>query len=184
MALTYTPALDHSFLCPDFKLLGVDDLVHSRIEYEGSKALLVMFICNHCPYVQAIEDRLIDLGKFMKSNHLKMVAICSNDAENYSEDSFEKLKIRSTEKKYSFPYLYDETQEVAKAFGAVCTPDFFLFDHNLLLKYRGQLDNSWKLSEKVTNEDLKSAIVSLIQGKPLNPQQVPSMGCNIKWKNP
>jgi peroxiredoxin len=184
MALTYTPNLDSSMTCPDFKLPGVDGKIYTRSDFENSQALLVLFICNHCPYVKAIEDRLIKLGEFMKSQKLSMVAICSNDADNYPEDSFEKLKQRWTEKKYTFPYLFDETQSVAKNFGAVCTPDFFLFNQNLKLTYRGRLDDSWKEPEKVTQEELKNAILALIKGESMSATQIPSMGCNIKWKKP
>lgn len=182
MALTYTPHVDTEFVCPKFTLLGIDGLQHSRKEYEGSKALLVMFICNHCPYVKAIEERLIALGQFMKEKGLKMVAICANDAENYPDDSFENLKKRAIEKNYPFPYLYDETQKVAQTFGAVCTPDFFLFDADLKLAYRGRLDDSWKDPALVTQQELKKAVENLLQGKPISENQTPSMGCNIKWK--
>ncbi len=183
MALTYTPNLDSSFTCPDFKLPGVDGKTYTRADFENTSALLVLFICNHCPYVKASEERLIRLGEFMQSQKLPMVAICSNDADNYPEDSFDKIKQRWLEMKYPFPYLYDESQTVAKAFGAVCTPDFFLFNLELKLTYRGRLDDSWKEPEQVTTEELKSAIISQINSEPINPVQIPSMGCNIKWKN-
>lgn len=183
MALTYTPELDKNFKCPDFSLPGVDGKTHTRSEFEGSSALLVMFICNHCPYVKAIEDRLIELGHFMKSQNLQIVAICANDADNYPDDSFPKLKARWEEKHYPFHYLHDESQAVAKAFGAVCTPDFFLFDKNLHLAYRGRLDDSWKEPAKVTQQELKAAITALTKNEPVNPHQTPSMGCNIKWKH-
>ncbi|MEY4616875.1 MAG: hypothetical protein RJB66_1835 [Pseudomonadota bacterium] len=184
MALTYTPAIDTHFQCPDFNLLGVDGKKHNRAEFEGTSALLVMFICNHCPYVKAIEERLVQLGEFMKSKNLQVVAICANDAENYPEDSFEKMKEKAEQRKYPFPYLHDSTQEIAKAFDAVCTPDFFLFDKNLKLAYRGRLDDSWKEADKVTQEELKTAVLALIENKPNNPHQQPSMGCNIKWIKP
>lgn len=184
MALTYTPAIDTNFKCPDFNLPGVDGKNYTRADFEGANALLVMFICNHCPYVKAIEDRLVSLGEFMKSKNLKMVAICANDAENYPEDSFEKMKEKAVQKKYPFPYLHDETQAVAKAFDAVCTPDFFLFDKNLHLAYRGRLDDSWKEADKVTRQELKEAVLAILENKPVNTQQIPSMGCNIKWMKP
>lgn len=182
MALTYTPTLDPSLSCPDFELMGMDDKMHTRSEFAGSKALLVIFICNHCPYVKAIEDRLIELGKFMKAEGLQMVAIGSNDADNYPEDSFENLKKRWKEKNYPFHYLYDESQVVARSFGAVCTPDFFLFDENLTLTYRGRLDDSWKDPEKVKRQELKLAIEAQLTGHTIDFPQTPSMGCNIKWK--
>lgn len=183
MALTYTPAVDTQLICPDFTLLGVDGKHYSRSHFEGAEALLVMFICNHCPYVKAVEDRLIELGHSMKSKNVKVVAICANDADNYPDDSFENLKKRSNEKAYPFPYLYDESQSVARSFGAVCTPDFFLFDKNLKLVYRGQLDDSWKDPAKVTKEELKEAMNALLNHSPISSTQTPSMGCNIKWKS-
>lgn len=181
MALTYTPQIDTQFHCPDFTLPGVDGKTYSRSDFEGSKALLVLFICNHCPYVKAIEDRIIELGHFMKSEQLKMVALSSNDSKSYPEDSFEKLKARWIEKEYPFPYLHDETQNTAKLFGAVCTPDFFLFDKNLKLVYRGRLDDSWKEPDKVTRQELKDAIIALTKNLPITMEQIPSMGCSIKW---
>ena len=182
MALTYTPQIDTNFHCPDFSLPAVDGKTYSRSDFEGTQALLVMFICNHCPYVKAVEDRLVELGHFMKNKGLQIVAISSNDAENYPEDSFEKMKEKALAKKYPFPYLHDETQAVAKAFDAVCTPDFFLFDRNLKLVYRGRLDDSWKEADKVTKQELKAAVLALIENQPISRDQVSSMGCNIKWR--
>lgn len=182
MALTYTPDPDIGKPCPDFSLPAVDGKTYSLKDFKNGHSLLVMFICNHCPYVKAIEDRLISLGHQLNELNVKVVAICSNDAENYPDDSFENLKIRAREKKYPFPYLHDESQEVAKTFGAVCTPDFFLYDKNLKLSYRGRLDDSWKDSSKVTRQELLDAVKKLESGQRLEGNQTPSMGCNIKWK--
>lgn len=183
MALTHTPAPDLNFHCPDFSLPAVDGKTYSLSDFRKSEVLAVMFICNHCPYVKAIEDRLIALGNYFQGKSVQVVAICSNDAEGYPEDSFENLKKRWTEKSYSFPYLHDEDQAVAKEFGAVCTPDFFVFDKNRNLQYRGRLDDSWKDATKVTREELKISIETLLSGKSISKEQTPSMGCSIKWRD-
>jgi peroxiredoxin len=182
MSLTYTPEAQIGSSCPEFKLLAVDGRTYQKSDFKNFKAFLVMFICNHCPYVKAVEDRLIALDREMKAKGVEIVAISANDAENYPDDSFENLKKRAVEKNYPFPYLYDETQAVAKSFGAVCTPDFFLYDANFKLAYRGRLDDSWKDPSEVKRQELKEAIINLLEGhKPLSEQR-PSMGCNIKWK--
>lgn len=182
MALTYTPNPELGRPCPDFTLPGVDGRTYSLRDFEGEKALLVMFICNHCPYVKAIEDRLIALGRHFLNSPVKIVAICSNDATVKTDDSFENLKKRAEEKGYPFPYLHDESQQVAKAFDAVCTPDFFLYDGSMKLAYRGRLDDSWKDPAAVKSEELKAAIEALVAGRAPSPEQKPSMGCSIKWK--
>jgi peroxiredoxin len=182
MALTYTPEPSIGSICPDFSLPSTNGRSYSRKDFEGASAFLVMFICNHCPYVKAIEDRLISLGRQHFNSSVKIVAICSNDADSYPDDSFEKLKERAEKMNYPFPYLHDETQSVAKIFGAVCTPDFFLFDSNMALAYRGRLDDSWKDASQVKTQELKSAIEALVTGQRPSAQQLPSMGCNIKWK--
>ncbi|OQW46586.1 MAG: alkyl hydroperoxide reductase [Proteobacteria bacterium SG_bin7] len=183
MALTHTPTPDLNFHCPDFSLPAVDGKTYSLADFRKSEVLVVMFICNHCPYVKAIEDRLINLGNHFKSQSVQFVAICSNDAEGYPEDSFENLKKRWTEKKYPFPYLHDQDQRVAKNFGAVCTPDFFVFNKNRGLQYRGRLDDSWKDPSQVTRQELKGAIETILNGKTMPKEQNPSMGCSIKWKD-
>lgn len=183
MALTQTPAPEIGQPMPVFDLAAVDGKRYSGSELAKSKkALLVMFICNHCPYVKAVEDRLINLARRWESKGVGFVAICSNDSEGYPEDSFGELKKRWELKSYGFPYLHDETQAVAKKFGAVCTPDFFLYDQNQKLVYRGRLDDSWKDSSKVTQEELSQAIQAALNSEPPLPQQKPSMGCSIKWR--
>ncbi len=182
MALTYSPDPDLGKACPDFNLPGVDGKNYSLQNFLGSPAFLVMFICNHCPYVIAIEDRLVQLGQDLKKLNVPLVAISSNYAEKYVEDSFEKMKLKSAEKKYPFAYLYDESQEVAKNFGAVCTPDFFLYDQSLKLTYRGRLDDSWKDPSKVTQRELYQAVLETTAQKKISMSQTPTMGCNIKWK--
>ena len=140
-----------------------------------------MFICNHCPYVIAIEDRLIQLGHDLKKQDIHLIAICSNDETTYSDDSFINLQKRAADKKFSFVYLHDKSQEVAKNFGAVCTPDFFVFDQSAKLAYRGRLDDSWKDSLKVKSRELYDAVLEIAAGKPISMPQTSSMGCSIKW---
>lgn len=181
MALT-TPAPEIGHPLPPFSLPGVDGKTYRSADLPKDTPVVVMFICNHCPYVKAIEDRLIQLGHNLKEMNVSMIAICSNDSESYPEDSFENLKKRATEKAYPFPYLHDKSQVVAKTFGAVCTPDFFVYDKNHRLAYRGRLDDNWKEPEKVTRQDLLEAVMELRQGKTLTQPQNPSMGCSIKWK--
>ncbi len=181
MALLHTPETEKGMPCPEFRLPGVDGKTYSLSDFDRHQPLLVMFICNHCPYVKAIEDRLIQLGRDFLKEKIQIVAICANDSAAYPEDSFEELKKRSKEKKYPFLYLHDETQQVSKTFGAVCTPDFFLYDSQLKLKYRGRLDDSWKSADLVTRRELFEAALCLRDGKPL-PRETPSMGCSIKWK--
>ncbi len=182
MALMYTPPGELGSLCPDFQLPGTDGNLYSLKDFKGSKALLVMFICNHCPYVQAVESRLVTLSQELLKRGAQVVAISSNDAKKYPADSFEKMKEKAVEKKYPFPYLYDETQAVAKKFAAVCTPDFFVYDENLTLAYRGRLDDSWKDSSQVSRQELRHAVIELLEGRAAPMSQYPSMGCSIKWK--
>jgi len=182
MALTYTPDPEIGKICPDFTLPGVDGKKYSLKDFKNSHPLVVMFICNHCPYVKAIEDRLITLGHTLKEKNINLVAICSNDAENYPEDSFQNLQTRWKEKRYPFVYLHDESQEIAKKFGAVCTPDFFVYDKNIKLAYRGRLDDSWKEPQKVAKQELLDAVLKLEKNESLTGPQTPSMGCNIKWR--
>lgn len=181
MALTITPFADIGRDCPDFELPSVDGKVFSKKDFLNERPFVVFFICNHCPYVKAIEDRLIQLGYDLKALGINTVAICSNDEENDPEDRFENLRKRWQDKNYPFPYLHDKSQEVAKSFGAICTPDFFVYDKNLKLAYRGRLDDSWKDPSKVTRRELFEAVLCLDRDESLNGQQTPSMGCSIKW---
>lgn len=182
MALTYTPPGEMGFRLPDFSLKGVDGKTYRAQDFANHSALLVMFICNHCPYVMAIEDRLIDLGRRFKNSDAAIVAICSNDPEEYPQDSFQAMQKRAQEKGYPFPYLQDLSQDVAKSFGAVCTPDFFIFDKSHSLFYRGRLDDSWKDAARVQHHELEDALRSCIAGTALATPPVPSMGCSIKWR--
>ena len=169
---------------PDFALPATDGKVVKRTDFAG-KPLLVMFICNHCPYVKHLRQHLAGLGKEYQQKGLAIVAINSNDAVNYPEDSFAKMADEVRLTGYTFPYLYDETQQVAKEYQAACTPDFFLYDQNHKLVYRGQYDGSRPDSGKpITGADLKAALDAVLAGKPVPGDQKPSIGCNIKWKRP
>ena len=182
MALTITPQAEFGDDCPEFSLPGVDGKNYSKKDLAVGKPAVVMFICNHCPYVKAIEDRLITLGHDLKALGVPVLAIGSNDEKAYPEDSFENMQKRAQEKSYSFAYLQDASQEVARKFGAVCTPDFFVYDKNLKLAYRGRLDDSWKDPSKVTRRELLNAVQALLQGQTSPLAQTPSMGCSIKWR--
>lgn len=152
-------------------------------DYRGNKALLVMFISNHCPYVKNIKEGLTEYAKDYLPKGVGIVAICSNDVENYPDDSPEKMKEDAAKFRYPFPYLYDETQEVAKAYKAACTPDLFLFNEKHELVYRGQFDSSRPGNDKpVTGKDLREATDLVLAGEEVPEDQTPSIGCNIKWK--
>ncbi len=182
MALTYTPPADLGSTCPDFSLPGVDRKTHKLSDFKGAKALCVMFICNHCPYVNAIEARLIFLARELSKKGVQFVGICSSDAQEFPDDSFENMRKRAKEKNYPFVYLHDETQSVARQFDAVCTPDFFVYDDSLKLRYRGRFDDSWKEAKNVQHEELKTAVLEIISGKTPTREQKASMGCSINWK--
>jgi thiol-disulfide isomerase/thioredoxin len=150
---------------------------------KSDKATVVMFICNHCPYVKHIQNVLVDVAGAYISKGVSFIAINSNDVANHPDDSPEKMKEVSGRLGYPFPYLYDESQKVAKTYQAACTPDFYMFDKDLKLAYRGQFDDSRPGSGiPVTGEDLTSALDQLLKGTPVSSDQKPSMGCNIKWK--
>lgn len=182
MALTETPQAELGKFMPSFELPGVDGKTYQATDFKRNKPIVVMFICNHCPYVKAVEDRLITLGTDLRERNIPVVAICSNDSEKYPEDSFENLKKRAILKRYPFVYLHDEDQDVAKDFGAVCTPDFFVYDSSYRLAYRGRLDDNWKEPKKATARELFDAVMKLERGQKLTDKQIPSMGCSIKWK--
>jgi peroxiredoxin len=170
------------FACPDFRLPATDGKTYARDDFAASSVLVVMFICNHCPYVKAVEDRLLALVQAYTPKGVQFAGIGSNDAATYPEDSFDRLRERWELKKYGFPYLYDEAQDVAHAFDAVCTPDIFVYDRDRRLAYRGRIDDSWKDPDKVTRRDLAAALDALLEGKKPSPEQLPSLGCSIKWK--
>ena len=184
MALTASTMLPLGTPAPAFELPDTVSGETIRLDtFAGRKALLVMFICNHCPYVMHINPELVRLGEDYAGAELGMVAIVSNDADNYPDDAPDKLKSRATELGYRFAYCHDESQEIAKAYTAACTPDFFLFDADRRLVYRGQLDESRPENGlPVTGKDLRAAIDAVLAGRAPAGEQKPSMGCNIKWK--
>ncbi|MDP3919330.1 MAG: thioredoxin family protein [Candidatus Omnitrophota bacterium] len=167
---------------PDFQLRGVDGNDYSLSSFSDSRVLVVMFICNHCPYVVAIEDRLIELQRDYSGKGVQLVGICANDPTDYPDDSPDNLRKRWVEKSYGFPYLVDEVQDVARAYGAVCTPDLFVYDANRKLAYHGRLDDNWKDPGSVKKRDLREALDALLAGRAPGAEQTPSMGCSIKWK--
>ena len=184
MALTESTMLELGTAAPDFALTDVvtGNTVH-RDDFQGKKALLVLFICAHCPYVKHIEAGLAALGKDYAGQSIGIVAISSNDVATHPDDSPANLKRQAQRLGFVFPYLYDETQAVAHAYKAACTPDIFLFDGNLRLVYRGQFDASRPGNGiPVTGKDLRAAIDLVLAGKPVPAGQRPSIGCNIKWK--
>lgn len=184
MVRTQSTMLPLGTKAPEFTLPDCKGGTVSSKDYEGAPALLVMFICNHCPYVKHVREELAKLGKDYQGKGVAVVAISSNDADNYPDDSPELMAREASEAGYTFPYLYDEDQSVAKAYRAACTPDFYVFDKDQKLAYRGQLDSSRPNSGvPVTGQDLRAAIDAVLSGTPLPTEQTPSLGCNIKWKS-
>jgi len=178
-----TPICDFGWRAPDFRLTGVDGRRWSLADVRGAKGTLVMFICNHCPYVQAVADRLARDARALKRLGIGAAAIMSNDIDNYPEDSFDNMKEFAAHHRFSFPYLIDESQAVARAYGAVCTPDFFGFDADLGLQYRGRLDASRReAAPEGARRDLFEAMRQVAETGKGPAEQIPSMGCSIKWR--
>ena len=170
---------------PKFNLLGIDGEMHSSEMFDGKKGSLVMFICNHCPFVKHVNEEIVNLSNEIMGNDIGVIGINSNDSsqEKYAEDSIDKMREYAENLGYNFPYVVDEDQSVAKNFTAQCTPDFFLFDSDQNLVYRGQLDGSRPGNDIPTNgESLRSAIQALLNNEEPISEQLPSMGCNIKWR--
>lgn len=166
----------------DFNLPGVDGKNHSLSEFKDKKALITVFSCNHCPYVQAYEDRLIDIQKDYGPKGAQVVAINSNESDNYPEDSFENMAARAKMKKFNFPYLRDESQNVARSYGATHTPHIFLFDQRGDLRYTGKIDDNWQEPSKVQRRYLREALDALLAGKPISEPETFAIGCTIKWR--
>ncbi len=185
MAKTPSNMLPLGTVAPDFALPdAVSEQVLHLSDFSSDKGLLVMFICNHCPFVKHVNSELSALAREYMAKGLDVVAISSNDVENYPDDSPEKMKETALSENYPFPYLYDELQQVAKAYDAACTPDYYLFDGEKKLVYRGQLDGARPGNDTpVTGKDLRAAIDALLAGNAISSDQKPSLGCNIKWKN-
>ncbi|MDC9726363.1 MAG: thioredoxin family protein, partial [Candidatus Thioglobus sp.] len=177
-----TPICDFNSPAVNFELKGVDGKIHTLDSCKGENGLLVMFICNHCPYVKAIIDRIIRDTQALKDMGLNTVAVMSNNPDEYQEDSFENMQKIAKDMNFPFPYLIDETQTIAKAYGAVCTPDFFGFNSDLALQYRGRLDASRKESAATdVKRDLFDAMSQIAKTGQGPKEQIPSMGCSIKW---
>ena len=182
MVRTLSTMLQLGTTAPDFALTDTDGNTVSRTDFAG-KPLLTMFICNHCPFVKHMREELAAIGTDYQSKGISIVAIMSNDVANYPDDSPEKMKQEKEQFGYSFPYLLDGTQEVAHAYTAACTPDFFLFDGDHQLVYRGQLDDSRPENGTADGSDLRAALDAVLAGQAVSEDQKPSMGCNIKWKS-
>jgi len=166
----------------DFSLEGTDSKTHSLKNYSEKEIIVIVFMCNHCPYVKAVLKRIIELQNEFIDRGVQFIGINPNDATRYPDDSLENMKISAKENDFSFPYLIDPSQEVAKSYGAVCTPDLYVYGKNRKLVYRGRIDDNWKDSEKVTQQDLKLALKNILSGEVITNKQIPSMGCSIKWK--
>jgi peroxiredoxin len=183
MALTPSTMLPLGSKAPDFRLPDTDGRTVSLDDFKDAPALLVIFLCNHCPYVKHVRHELAALARESRDRGVAIVGISANDAVVYPDDSPEQMAREKAEVGYVFPYLYDESQEVAKAYQAACTPDFFVFDRNRSLVYRGQMDDSRPGNGRpVTGKDLRAALDAVLAGTPVPEEQKPSMGCNIKWK--
>jgi peroxiredoxin len=183
MSLTPSNMLPLGSKAPDFRLPDTEGNTVARDDFREAPALLVAFICNHCPYVKHVRHALAALGKEYQARGVAVVAISSNDVANYPDDRPELMAREKAEVGYTFPYLYDESQQVAHAFQAACTPDFYVFDRNQSLVYRGQMDGSRPGNGvPVSGSDLRDALNAVLAGTPTAPDQRPSLGCNIKWK--
>jgi peroxiredoxin len=177
------PVCDFGWKAPDFTLPGVDGRTHALSDLRGERGTLVAFICNHCPYVIAIAERLTQEAQALASFGVATVAICSNDAQAYPEDAFDRMAAFAAKHGFGFPYLHDETQTVARAYGAVCTPDFFGFDRDLGLQYRGRLDESGRGPARPgARRELYEAMRAVAESGRGPAEQTPSIGCSIKWR--
>ncbi len=182
MANTHSTMVPLGTPAPDFRLPGTDGKTYSPSNFGNKNVLVVIFMCNHCPYVKAVLRRLINLQNEYAEKSVQLVGINVNDAKKYPEDSLEKMKELAEKKQLPFPYLYDESQESAKAYDAVCTPDIFVYGIERTLKYRGRVDDNWQHPDEITRHDLKDAIEAILADESVNDDQVSSMGCSIKWK--
>ena len=182
MAALNPPVCDSGAAAIDFNLPGIDGKHHTLASCRGVNGLLIMFICNHCPYVKSVRDRIIRDVRELQQYGIKSIAIMSNDPADYAEDSFDNMKLIAQQYSYPFPYVWDETQQIAKDYGAVCTPDFFGFNANLELQYRGRLDASRKEAVPDAPRDLFNAMLQAAKTGQGPREQIASMGCSIKWR--
>jgi peroxiredoxin len=177
-----TNTLKIGFAAPDFNLLGIDGKKYSLTSFKDKKALIVIFSCNHCPYVQAYEDRIKQIQKDYQNKGVEIIAINSNEDKGYPEDSFDNMKKRAAEQKFNFLYLRDEDQSVARAYDATHTPEIFLFDGNRKLAFHGKIDDNWQQPNRVNNHYLKDALDEILAGKEISVPETFTIGCTIKWK--
>ena len=177
-----TPICQFGTKAIPFNLKAIDGKIYNLEQIKGKNGTLIMFICNHCPYVKGVIERLVDDIVNLQKKNIGCAAIMSNDTEKYPEDSFENMKIFSNKNNFTFPYLIDTTQEIAKTYGAVCTPDFFGYNNNLELQYRGRLDNSGISGAELSKKELLNAMYQIAKNGFGPKKQIPSMGCSIKWK--
>lgn len=183
MALRYSNLNNLNSPIIDFSLKGTDGKFYSLPDFSDKDIIVIAFICNHCPYVKAIAKRLSEFQKKYAAKSVQLVAINPNDPGTYPEDSYDKMIEFAKKHDFTFPYLADADQEAAKKYDAICTPDIYVYNKQRKLKYRGRLDDNWREEEKVTEKDLEKAVNYMLEGKDLDFEQVPSMGCSIKWKN-
>ena len=179
---TLAPRLKAGSTAPAFDLPGVDGKRHTLESVRGPNGLVVMFICNHCPYVKAVAEKIARDTADLRQRGIGSIAISSNDAVSYPEDSFQNMKKFAAQHGFAFPYVFDETQDVARAYDAVCTPEFFGFDRNLKLGYHGRMDASGRSADPAARRELYEAMVAIAEGRPAPAEQHPPMGCSIKWK--
>ncbi|PEN13735.1 thioredoxin family protein [Longibacter salinarum] len=189
MAVTESKMAELGTPAPTFELPianpGVDDLqgtLRALEDYDNAEAVVIVFMCNHCPYVKHIEDAMVDVANEYQDRGVQFIGICSNDAEKYPADGFERMTERAMEKSFPFPYLQDESQNVAREYGALCTPDIFVYDQDRDLVYRGRFDETRPNNGEAHGGDLKKALDELLDSGTIEMEQHPSMGCNIKWK--
>ena len=183
MALLESSKSDINSPIIDFTLMGIDDKDHSPDEFNDKDVLIIIFICNHCPYVKAVMDRFVAFQEKYKAKGVQLIGINPNDTVTYPQDSFDNMKLFAEEYSMNFPYLIDDTQETARNYDAVCTPDIYAYDKGRKLKYRGRFDDNWQDEKSVTTNDLEKAVDLILQGKDVDFKQIPSMGCSIKWKS-
>lgn len=181
MAISSKTNLKLGAAAPAFDLPGVDGKRHSLGSFKSQRLLVIVFTCNHCPYAQAWEDRLIAIQRDYGPKGVQLVAINANETKNYPEDNFEEMVIRAREKRFNFPYLRDEDQSVARAYDAACTPEIYLFDAERRLRYHGRVDDNYQNPRAVKSHDLRNALDDLLAGRPVGTPEAPALGCSIKW---
>ena len=182
MPLLHSNGMPLGTAAPPFSLPGVDGETRSLDSFADAELLVVVFTCNHCPYAIASEDRLLEIQRDYEDRGVRLVAISSNDADKYPDDSFDEMRKRAADKAFTFPYLYDESQEVARAYDAACTPDVFVFDRDRKLIYNGRIDDNWQHPEEVDRQDLRAVLDAALERRTVDFEHIPSMGCSIKWK--